>query len=199
MDVLAILWKTFQRSRNRKLKRFFGHGNMYFDLVMFWMSDYAWMANFWCHFLIKRLLTDRIALLLSFRGRTELGEMFRIDCRRFLFSPPLPPSCPPPPHFAPGFCALQAPSFPHPPARSLVRSLRPEKEKKKNVWKSKNIQDDILKISDSETERIKNGTQWLMQHKEFRYFWIVWKVSATHNFLGSIRHHPTHRTRKTKV
>ena len=38
-------------------------------------------------------------------------KMFGIDCRRFLFSPPLPPSRSPPPHFSPIFCSPQACSF----------------------------------------------------------------------------------------
>ena len=125
---------------------------MYFDVVMFWMSDYAWMANFRCHFLIKGLLTNRIALLLPVRGRTELGKMFEIDCRRFHFCPPLP------------FLAHLHPTSPQIFAHSrrpssLTRllahlfDLSARKRKKRNVWKSKNIQDDILTISDSETER----------------------------------------------
>ena len=171
---------------------------MYFDLVMFWMSDYAWMANFRCHFLIKGLLTNRIALLLPVRGRTELGKMFGTDCRQFLFSPPLP------------FLAHLHPTFPRflrtpgallrsPTCSPTSSTLRPEKEKKGMFENPRISKTTFWRFQTLRQKDFKNGTQWLMQHKEFRDFWIAWKVSAIHNFLGSIRYHPTHRTRKTKV
>ena len=47
----------------------------------FLMSYFDWRAN---------IITNQIALLLPVRGRTEFGKMFGIDCKRYLFSPPLP-------------------------------------------------------------------------------------------------------------
>ena len=67
-------------------------------------------------FFMDGLLTNQIVLLLPVRGRTEFRKIFGIDCRRFLSSPPLTT-----------LCSLQARSF----ARSLVRSLRLEKERKR--------------------------------------------------------------------
>ena len=59
--------------------------------------------------------------LTGYRGRTDLGKMFRIDYRRFLFSPPLPLIA----HYPP----LLPDVLFNPGAHSLVQSLRPEKEK----------------------------------------------------------------------
>ena len=56
----------------------------------------------------------------------EFGKMFGIDCRWFLFSPPLPLLA----HPLPIFFSSQAHSFVHPLARLLVQSLRMEKERK---------------------------------------------------------------------
>ena len=58
-------------------------------------------------------ISDVTFQLTGYRERTELGKMFRIDYRRFLFSPPPSPNR----------------SLFNPGAHSLVRSLRPEKEK----------------------------------------------------------------------
>ena len=120
---------TEQKTRRPlRSERFFRFGHIYFDLVVFRMSDYAWKTNFWCHILIDGLRwTNLIALLLSFCGRTELGKMFGINCRRFLFSAP-------PPHFCPIFCSpKRAPSR---LSRFFDRSfplfeLRLEKERKR--------------------------------------------------------------------
>ena len=68
---------------------------MYFDVVRFQMSNYAWMSNFWCHFLIDGLLTNQIALL--------LGNIFGNDCRWFLSPHLVPLLNHPPPHFNPIF------------------------------------------------------------------------------------------------
>ena len=70
-------------------KCFFRLGNLV-DLVVFRMSNYAWKTNLWCQILIGRLITNQIALLLPTHGQTEFNKMCGIDCRRFLFSPPLP-------------------------------------------------------------------------------------------------------------
>jgi len=45
-------------------------------------------VKFLCHFLIDRLLANQIALLLEFAYGIK---MFGIECRRLLFSQPLPP------------------------------------------------------------------------------------------------------------
>ena len=106
-DVSSVLRKVFRRFLNRKFEdpfeRFFGLGHIYFDLVVFRMSGYAWKTNFWCHLLIDGLITNQIALLLLVRGRTGFHKMFVIDCRRFFFSPPPLHSYSPLPHFSPIF------------------------------------------------------------------------------------------------
>ena len=133
-DVSSVLRKVFRRFLNEKFEdnfeRFFRLGHIYFDLVVFRMSDYAWKTNFWCHILIDGLITNQIALLLPVRGWTEFGKMFGIDCRRFLFSPPPPPSRSPPPHFFPMFL-LTPGMFLHLPAFSLACSI--------SAWKKKGI------------------------------------------------------------
>ena len=72
--------------------------------------------------MIDGLKTNQIALLLHVRGRTDFDKMFGIDCRRFLFAPPPPPSRSPHPHFSPIFCSPQACYFARLLLRSLVRS-----------------------------------------------------------------------------
>ena len=100
------------------------------DLVVFRMWDYAWKTNFRCHILIDGLITNEIALLLPVRERTQFGEMFGIDCRRFLFAPPPPPSYSPPSHFSPTFLLTPGVLLRSPAFRSLVRSPhRLEKER----------------------------------------------------------------------
>ena len=94
---------------------------MYFNLVVFRMSGYAWMSNFWCHFLIDGLLTNQIGALLPVHGRTEFGKMFGIDCRRFLLSSSPPPSRSPLPN-----CSQ---FFAHP--RRAPSLACPEKERKR--------------------------------------------------------------------
>jgi len=41
---------------------FLGLDHMYFDLVGFRMSHFAWMSNFWCHFWIDGLLANQIVV-----------------------------------------------------------------------------------------------------------------------------------------
>ena len=80
--------------------------------------------------LIDGLLTNQIALLFPVRGRTEFGTMFGIKGRRFLSSPPPPPSYSPPPYFSPIFWLTPGVLLRSPAFRSLVRSpRRPKKER----------------------------------------------------------------------
>ena len=89
-----------------------------FWCVLFRMSAYAQMSNFSCYVLIDGLVTNQITLLLPVRGRTELGKILGIDCRRFLFSPPTPPS---------RSALLTFPNFLLTSGGTLVWSLHPEK------------------------------------------------------------------------
>ena len=86
LRTISLLFWKFQDP----FERFLGLGHIYFDLVVFRMSHYAWKTNFWCQILIDEQITNQIALLLPVRGPAEFGIMFGIDCRRFLFSPPTP-------------------------------------------------------------------------------------------------------------
>ena len=118
-------WKTTVNSTWAKF--------IYFDLVAFQMTDYAWKTIFCCDILIDGLITIQIALLRPVRGHTEFGKMFGIDCRRFLFSPPPSPSLSPLHHFSNFFFTpgvlLRSLAFRSPAFRSLVRSS-PGKRKK---------------------------------------------------------------------
>ena len=95
-------------------------------LACSWCRILHELSNFWWHFLTEKLpvLTNQIAPLLSICGWTELGKMFGIDYRWFLFSPFPPPPCsslPTSPHFLLTQGLL---------ARSLVQYWRLEQERK---------------------------------------------------------------------
>ena len=91
------------------------------------------MSNFSCRCLIDGLLTNQIALLLPVRGRTEFDKMFGIKGRRFLSSPPPPPSYSPPPYFSPIFWLTPGALLRSPAFRSLVRSPRHLKKEKNRL------------------------------------------------------------------
>ena len=124
LRTISLLFWKFQDP----FERFLGLGHIYFDLVVFRMSGYAWKTNFWCHILIDGLTPNQFALMLHVRGRTEFGKVCGIDCRQFLFSPPPPPSRSPGLSTSPQF-------FAHPgmllrlPAFSLACFICPGKRK----------------------------------------------------------------------
>ena len=92
IDLFTVFQKIFQSFLKIKFESSHGLGQI-FDFVSC-IPDvaYAPMSNFSCHCLIDGLLTNQIALLLPVCGRTEFGKMFGIKGRRFLSSPPPPPS-----------------------------------------------------------------------------------------------------------
>ena len=115
------------------LWQFLGLGHI-FDFVSCILDvAYVPMSNFSCHCLIDRLLTNQIALLLPIRGRTEFGKMFGIKGRRFLSSPPPPPSYSLPPYFSPIFCLTQCVLLRSPAFRSRVRSPRGMKKERNRL------------------------------------------------------------------
>lgn len=69
---LMCLPKIFQDFLNRKFERLLGPGYMHFDLVVFRVSDYAWMWNIWSE------LSDRRASNQS--TCTTVGEQSSVKC-----------------------------------------------------------------------------------------------------------------------
>lgn len=69
---LMCLPKIFQDFLSRKFERLLGPGYMHFDLVVFRVSDYAWMWNIWSE------LSDRRASNQS--TCTTVGEQSSVKC-----------------------------------------------------------------------------------------------------------------------
>lgn len=129
-----------------------------------------------------KFLTNQIALLLPVRGQTEFRKLTASDSPHPI---PLLAHLLPPPSFllTPG-ALLRSTAY------SLTCSTSPP---------GKGEKDDILTILDSETERIKNGTQWHHVAQGIPRF-LNWMKSFcdTPIFLSSNRH-PTYLTWKTWV
>ena len=102
-------------------------------------------VKFSCRCLIDGLLTNQIALLFPVRGRTEFGKRFGIKGRRFLSSPPPPPSYSPPPYFSPIFWLTPGVLLRSPAFHSLVRSpRRPKKERNRLLRRLFKYQENCL-------------------------------------------------------
>jgi len=83
--------------------------------------------------------------------RNETGSEFEKEgagggrgASEFLFLPTPSPFSPTPPHFSPIFCSPQARSLARPLTRSLVRSLRLEKERKRLLSRLKTYGYELL-------------------------------------------------------